>query len=464
MDKLLDKQIKKYLGDLETYPKQLKPFLEEINKTYNNPKELESVKILCEKERKYRAMFNSSPEAIIILDKKGTLVEVNNRMFDWLGYRPEDSIGKKLINLPFLTKASKTKVVKKFLLRMMGKKIPPYELEFVHKDGSKFIGRVYGKLIKNKKSGASQDLVLISDITQEKKIEEELKNNENKFRELFNNMSSCVAIYEATENGKDFIFKEFNRSAEKIDKIKKEKLIGKKVSEIFPSVKKFGLLKIFQEVYKTGKAQQFPISLYKDNRITGWRENYIYKLSTGEIVAIYKDITKQKQDEDQIKKLAAIAKYSKEMINMSDLDGNMIFLNEAGSKILGIDSDKVTQHKILEVIPEKWMDLVKKELFPTLLKGKTWEGNLAYKNIKTNKITPVYASTFTINDEKTGKPLILANISLDINKQLETETKLKSINKILEKKNEDLVKFNKLMVGRELKMAELKKKMEDLQK
>ena len=38
------------------------------------------------------------------------------------------------------------------------------------------------------------------------------------YKELCNRISSCIAIYEAADNGNDFIFKDFNKAAEKTDK------------------------------------------------------------------------------------------------------------------------------------------------------------------------------------------------------------------------------------------------------
>ena len=43
-------------------------------------------------------------------------------------------------------------------------------------------------------------------------------------------MSSGVTIYEVKSNGKDFIFKDFNKAAEKMDKIKKEDVYRQKLS------------------------------------------------------------------------------------------------------------------------------------------------------------------------------------------------------------------------------------------
>jgi len=118
-----------------------------------------------------------------------------------------------------------------------------------------------------------------------------LRESEERFRDLFNNMSSGVAIYVAKDNGNDFIFKDFNRGGEKIEGVKRENIIGRSVVQVFSGVKEFGLLDVFKRVWQTGTPEYHPISLYKDNRISSWRENYIYKLSTGEIVAIYDDVT-----------------------------------------------------------------------------------------------------------------------------------------------------------------------------
>lgn len=153
---------------------------------------------------------------------------------------------------------------------------------------------------------------VFKDITKLKQAEQVIRESESRCKELFNHMSSGVAVYEAKDNGKDFIIKDFNRAAEKIDKVNKEDIIGESVLKVFPRVKDFGLFKVFQEVYKTGKPQHHPISFYKDQRITGWRENHVYKLSSGEIVAVYDDITERKQAED--------AKHREELLSKSIVD------------------------------------------------------------------------------------------------------------------------------------------------
>ncbi len=141
----------------------------------------------------------------------------------------------------------------------------------------------------------------IEDVSQQVKLEQELRSSEERFRQIFDHMSSCVAVYQAVNEGEDFIFKDFNRAASEIEKIKKEDLLGKSVCEVFPGVKPFGLFEVFQRVWRTGRPQHHPVGLYKDNRVYGWKENYVFRLPSGDIVAVYDDITESKQAEEALR-------------------------------------------------------------------------------------------------------------------------------------------------------------------
>jgi len=116
-------------------------------------------------------------------------------------------------------------------------------------------------------------------------------------QELFNNITCAVAIYQAVDDGRDFILADFNQTAEQIENVKKEDILGKSITEVFPGVKEFGLFDVLQQVWKTGQPQHLPVSLYRDDRISGWRENYIYKSSSGHVVAVYNNLGEQKRFE-----------------------------------------------------------------------------------------------------------------------------------------------------------------------
>lgn len=151
------------------------------------------------------------------------------------------------------------------------------------------------------------------DITDRKKAEEELHASQLKYMQLFETMTSGVAIYEAVDNGNDFIFKDFNHAGEKIENIKKENVLGNRVTKIFPGVKEFGLFKVFQRVWRTGKSEYFPEAVYRDERNPDtWRESWVYKMPSGEIVSIYNDISERRKAKEKInEKVEELEKFYK---------------------------------------------------------------------------------------------------------------------------------------------------------
>ncbi len=155
-------------------------------------------------------------------------------------------------------------------------------------------------------------LVTLDDITKRKKAEQALIESEDRFHEIFKHMSDGCVIYHYDKDKNDFSIVNANHACERIEKINKKDLINKYVTKVFPGIKEFGLFDILLEVHKSGNPQQFPSSFYQDKRLSGWRENFVYKLKNGNIVAIYADTTKEKENElkliDRNKKLAIALK------------------------------------------------------------------------------------------------------------------------------------------------------------
>lgn len=177
-------------------------------------------------------------------------------------------------------------------------------------------------------------------------LEEQLKEYQARFKVLFDHVTSGVAIYEAGKDGEDFIFVDFNPAAEETDSIKKEDLIGKSVVEVFPGVKEFGLFDVFQRVYKTGTPEHHPVSVYKDERIAGWRENYVFRLPSKQVVAIYDDVSARKRTELVTRMtnecFRAIADYTYDWEVWVGPTGRVLWTNPAVERVTGYNIKEIT--------------------------------------------------------------------------------------------------------------------------
>ena len=135
--------------------------------------------------------------------------------------------------------------------------------------------------------------VLFNKASKQIETEKALRESEERFRQLFENVTNGVAIYEAVNQGENFRFVDLNHAGVKLSRLKRKDVIGKLVTECFPEVENTAIFKAFQEAWKTGKIQVVPEIEYTDQRFRQWVKNYIYKLPSGNIVAVYEDATKK---------------------------------------------------------------------------------------------------------------------------------------------------------------------------
>ncbi len=123
---------------------------------------------------------------------------------------------------------------------------------------------------------------------------DELSQSRARFRAMFENMQNCVALYEAVDDGKDFIFLDFNSAGEKTEGITRDMLIGRRLSKNFPLISGSGLIEALCRVWKTGDPE-YLAPIYLGGEIQSWRENYIFKLDSGEVVAVYNDVSEKEE-------------------------------------------------------------------------------------------------------------------------------------------------------------------------
>lgn len=257
--------------------------------------QVKKAQALRESEEKFRTLVEEVPDFILV-HRNGVILFVNHPATELTGYSTNEVIGRNITE--FIIPEHRERIMTAIKKRMLGEYVEPYDVTIVTKSGQHRQVVIRGECIMFEGSPAS--LNILTDITEIRVKERDLIQSEEQFRELFNNMRSGVVIYTATDDGQDFIIKGINQGVERIEHVRKEEVIGRSIEEAFPGVREFGLLDVLVRVWKTGKPERFPVSFYKDTKIEGWRDNYVYKLSTGELVAVYEDVTEQKKFEEAL--------------------------------------------------------------------------------------------------------------------------------------------------------------------
>ncbi|MBU1533732.1 PAS domain S-box protein, partial [Myxococcota bacterium] len=151
------------------------------------------------------------------------------------------------------------------------------------------------------------------DITERKKAEETLRESEAQLVALFEHLSSGMAVYEPVEDGRNFVFRRFNPAAERMTRISRDAILGRTLLKCFPNMDRTPLFAALQRVARTGKSEHLAPFHYRDETRQGWRENRLYHLPSGEVVALFDDVTERMKAEDAL----LLAKEQAEAANRS---------------------------------------------------------------------------------------------------------------------------------------------------
>jgi PAS domain S-box-containing protein len=134
------------------------------------------------------------------------------------------------------------------------------------------------------------------------------------------------------------------------------------------------------------------------------------------------DITAEIRDKEEQRKLITLVDNTSDFISLSDLDGNVSYVNAAGRKMMGIDYDANLPHNSEFIMPGE-KDKLKNEINKALHTLGKWSGEILYRNFKTGEAIPVIGTTMLIYDPA-GKPQGRATIARDLRAEIASKQAL----------------------------------------
>jgi len=294
-------------------------------------------------EKKYRNLFETAIDPIVVVDKNGFFVDVNQQVIKLLGYSKKELIGKKFSETGILTGENLSSALNNFFRRMEREKIPPYEIEVITKNGEIIPAEINANPLYEDKKIVG-DLIILRDLRERYKrreAEEDLIESEKKFRDIFDATSDFLLYLDPKG-----IILDINNTAANMIGLKKEKLVGKPLSEIKGVFSRDDMKKHLEAIGKVVRGEK--INDYESELIAKNDIRYRFLFSNdsiiekGEIKGILirgRDVTQRQRAWDELVKLEekyrVLAETSADGVLTIDPLGRLTYMNPSFEKICG---------------------------------------------------------------------------------------------------------------------------------
>jgi PAS domain S-box-containing protein len=150
-------------------------------------------KELQDTQQTFYELFNQMIDAVVIVNKKGKILEASQKLFNDFEVKRDEVIGQNFLNMPFFDAKTKRQLIKNILLRFTGKHIPPYEITAYSKGGKPLSYEIHAGRIKYK--GKTADMAVFRDLRERKKVEKSLHDAELKYQTIFEKTGAAIGTF-----------------------------------------------------------------------------------------------------------------------------------------------------------------------------------------------------------------------------------------------------------------------------
>jgi len=380
-------------------------------------------------------IMDASLDVICAIDANGNFLKVSAASEAVWGYKPDELIGKPLLNLVYSEENEKTQLTAAKLKE--GNNLGYFENRYVRKDGS--LVPIEWAARWDKKDQIRYGVA--RDVTEKKRLEKAFEIERLQFFDLFLEAPSSMGVL----SGSNHLFIMANPPY--LELIGKRDIIGKSVLEVLPEVVEQGFIEMLDEVFRTGKAYSANEKLIKldvknDGKLVDRYLNFLYQphrkedgkidgifffvVDVSELVLSRKTI---EESEARLNEAQALSHISNWGINLAT---GIHSWSDEFYTICGIkpgDMEPSVAAYLSFIHPEDAAD-VKQAIQKTL---ETFEASHFYSRlISKDGLTKYIYSEWDFEFDKSGNPLRFYGILQDVTehkiseeKVIESESKLK---------------------------------------
>ncbi len=385
-------------------------------------KVIEFVRDITERKmsaEEYKNLIDGMNDTAFVIDFEGKFIDVNNRAIEVLGYTRKELLDMEPIDIDVTLKP---KEIKNLIEGMKKGEKQVFETAHRNKSGKTIPVEVSSSLITY--HGKPSILSIARDITERKKGEDTLRESEERFQAVIENIPHGVCLHDL--DGRILLA---NKANYELTGYTQEELLNMNVEDVDPEIRRReDREKIWLKLEKGGSARIESI-FYHKNGSSFPVEIYISAISfkgSPMILAMVHDTTKQKEAQEKLKeseeRFETVIENLPDAIFVNDLDGKLIMVNKASCEKTGYTKDELLGMKVGDIDHESidrddrsniWLKLHKKGGFDRIESTHYCKDGSSYP-------AEIYIGTVTFK----GSPMIIG-IAHDITERKKALEKLK---------------------------------------
>ncbi|NJP06398.1 MAG: PAS domain S-box protein [Chloroflexaceae bacterium] len=378
--------------------------------------QLETQRELKESEQRFRmAQFSldNVSDGVQWLNPEGRHIYVNQALCRQIGYTQEEMLGMGLDQIdPNIDIAQWRREVWP-LIKERGS--TTFQVIHQHKDGSLIPVEVTGNYMQFE--GQEYLCTFARDVSERKQQEAELRT----FKALADNALDGIAM--ASLDARLIYMNPAFKAMAGLD----AQAQGIPVIDLYPAETQHA---IEQEVIPTLMHQGAWQGMLEMCRPDGSRwiaqqSAFAVRDEHGQIIKLanlLRDVTEQRRIDMERQRLVAIVEKSNDFMGIASLEGQAIYLNDAGKRLVGLESEATfRQTQVIDYFPPDEQRRVQQEILPTIFQDGRWKGECRFRHFTTGELIPVEWNVFLIRDHTTHEPISIATVTRDLREQKQGE-------------------------------------------
>jgi PAS domain S-box-containing protein len=371
---------------------------------------------LNENEEKYQNILENMQEGYFEVDFAGNFTLFNDSLRRFLGYSKEELMG--MNNRQYTDKEHSKKLFQTFnKVYNTGEPTEGFDWQVIKKDGTKKYVEASVSFQKDSSGKPKGFRGIVRDVTERKRMGEELRESEKQYRTFFNTSRDCVFITSIDGSWIDMN----DAAVELFGYSSRDELIQVSIPDLY--VKKEERTTFINTLMGKGYSKDYPSDMRRKdggviNTLLTSNLRYDANGKATELMGTIKDITERKKAEEALKNSEAkyrnIFENAIEGIYQSTIEGRIITVNAAFARMARYDSPEELTESIKDIGTQLYVHPEDRKRFMEIRKAKGFVEGFEVEFYKKDGSTFwVVNNARAVKDEQ-GKILYIEGLIEDI--------------------------------------------------